>query len=56
MKEASFNVNSLLARLEVVPGRLDKLAPDILCVQETKVQNVACVAPISSDFRGSIIF
>ncbi len=40
MKVASFNVNSLRARLEVVPGWLGKFEPDVLCVQETKVQDV----------------
>jgi exodeoxyribonuclease-3 len=40
MKIASFNVNSLRARLEVVLGWLAKLTPDVLCVQETKVQDV----------------
>ena len=56
MKVASFNVNSLRARLEVVLSWLGKFEPDVLCVQETKIQDVACAAPISSDVRGSIIF
>ena len=45
MKVVSFNVNSLRARLEVVHGWLGKFEPDVLCV-----------APISRDVRGSIIF
>jgi exodeoxyribonuclease-3 len=40
MKIASFNVNSLRMRLEVVLGWLGKFEPDVLCVQETKVQDV----------------
>ena len=56
MKVVSFNVNSLRARLDVVLSWLGKFEPDVLCVQETKIQDVACVAPISSNFRGSIIF
>ena len=40
MKVASFNVNSLRARLEVVLSWLGKFEPDVLCVQETKVQDV----------------
>jgi len=40
MKVASFNVNSLRARLPVVLGWLAKHQPDVLCVQETKVQDV----------------
>lgn len=40
MKIASFNVNSLRMRLEVVLGWLAEHQPDALCVQETKVQDV----------------
>ncbi|MHC4124192.1 MAG: exodeoxyribonuclease III [Planctomycetota bacterium] len=40
MKIASFNVNSLRARLPVVLDWLGRNQPDILCVQETKVQDV----------------
>lgn len=39
MKIATFNANSLRARLEVVLGWLDRHQPDVLCVQETKVQD-----------------
>jgi len=39
MKVASFNVNSLRARLTLVLQWLDEHQPDILCVQETKVQD-----------------
>ncbi len=37
MKVASFNVNSVRARLEIVLDWLQKESPDVLCVQETKV-------------------
>jgi exodeoxyribonuclease-3 len=37
MKVASFNVNSLRARLNIVLDWLRKESPDILCLQETKV-------------------
>jgi exodeoxyribonuclease-3 len=40
MKIASFNVNSLRARLTLVLEWLDKHRPDVLCLQETKVQDV----------------
>ena len=40
MKIASFNVNSLRARLPIVIDWLMENQPDILCVQETKVQDV----------------
>ncbi len=39
MKIASFNVNSLRARLPIVLQWLRDHQPDILCVQETKVQD-----------------
>jgi exodeoxyribonuclease-3 len=39
MKIASFNVNSIRARMNIVLEWLDKNQPDILCVQETKVQD-----------------
>jgi exodeoxyribonuclease III len=39
MKIASFNVNSLRARLPIVLDWLKENAPDVLCVQETKVQD-----------------
>jgi exodeoxyribonuclease-3 len=37
MKVASWNVNSIRARLDAVLGWLDENAPDVLCMQETKV-------------------
>jgi exodeoxyribonuclease-3 len=37
MKVASFNVNSIRARLKIVLDWLQKESPDILCLQETKV-------------------
>jgi exodeoxyribonuclease-3 len=40
MKVASFNVNSIRSRLGVVLGWLAKNQADVLCVQETKVQDV----------------
>ena len=39
MKIASFNVNSLRARLPIVTNWLTENQPDVLCVQETKVQD-----------------
>lgn len=37
MKIASFNVNSIRARMPVVLRWLDENKPDVLCIQETKV-------------------
>jgi len=39
-KIASFNVNSIRARLPIVLDWLHKNQPDVLCVQETKVQDL----------------
>ena len=39
MKVASFNVNSIRARLPVVVSWLRKSRPDVLAMQETKVQD-----------------
>ncbi len=40
MKVASFNVNSLRARLPIVLQWLAEHQPDALCLQETKVQDI----------------
>ena len=39
MKIATFNVNSLRARVGIVTDWLAKNRPDVLCLQETKVQD-----------------
>lgn len=39
MKIATFNANSIRMRLPIVLDWLDRQKPDVLCVQETKVQN-----------------
>jgi exodeoxyribonuclease-3 len=44
MKVASFNVNSIRARAEIVLEWLTRESPDVLCVQETKV--------VDEDFPG----
>ncbi len=36
MKVASFNVNSIRARIGIVTEWLEKESPDVLCIQETK--------------------
>jgi exodeoxyribonuclease-3 len=40
VKIATFNANSLRSRLPIILGWLEKNRPDVLCVQETKVQDV----------------
>ena len=39
MKIFSFNVNGLRARLHQMCALIDKHSPDIICLQETKVDN-----------------
>jgi exodeoxyribonuclease-3 len=39
MKIASFNTNGIRARLSVVKSWLGRESPDVLCIQETKVQD-----------------
>ncbi len=39
LKVATYNANSIRSRLELVLGWLEKENPDILCLQETKVQD-----------------
>ena len=39
MRIATFNCNSIRSRLDTVLGWLADHAPDILCLQETKVQD-----------------
>lgn len=47
MKLATWNVNSIRARKERLLGWLDQHAPDILCLQETKVTDeVFCEDPV----------
>ncbi|HOT90714.1 MAG TPA: exodeoxyribonuclease III [Anaerolineae bacterium] len=38
-KIATFNANSIRSRLEQILAWLDREAPDVLCIQETKVQD-----------------
>ncbi|MEO7240210.1 MAG: endonuclease/exonuclease/phosphatase family protein, partial [Sphingomicrobium sp.] len=39
MKIASWNVNSVRARIDIVARLLKEERPDILCLQETKATN-----------------
>ena len=39
MKLATFNANSLRVRLNTILGWLKSHQPDVLCIQETKVQD-----------------
>jgi len=58
VKIATFNVNSIRVRLDAVSGWLERHRPDVLCLQETKVQDAefpaAALAPTGYHvaFRG----
>ena len=39
MKYATFNTNSIRARLSIIGDWLEREHPDVLCVQETKAQD-----------------
>ena len=43
MKIATWNVNSIKARLEVLRNWLDQAAPDVVCLQEIKTQDHAFI-------------
>ncbi|MFO8088641.1 MAG: exodeoxyribonuclease III [Desulfatiglandaceae bacterium] len=50
MKIATFNTNSVRARLPIITGWLEREKPDLLCLQETKVQDQMFPA---ADFEAS---
>jgi exodeoxyribonuclease-3 len=56
MKVASFNVNSLRARLDIVLAWLAEQKPDVLAVQETKVQDVDFPADAFSNSGYEYVF
>ncbi len=39
MKITTFNANSIRSRIDIVTGWLQANRPDVLCIQETKVQD-----------------
>ena len=39
MKIATFNANSVRARLDIIVDWLRENQPDVLCIQETKVRD-----------------
>ena len=56
MKIASFNVNSIRARLKIVLDWLQKESPDVLCLQETKVPDKDYPWKIFEDIHYSSVF
>ena len=56
LKVATFNANSIRARLALVVDWLQRQAPDVLCLQETKVQDVDFPADAFEDIGYSVVF
>jgi exodeoxyribonuclease-3 len=56
MKVASFNVNSLRSRLPIVIPWLAEHQPDVLCVQETKVQDIDFPADAFDTIKYKYVF
>jgi exodeoxyribonuclease-3 len=56
MKIASFNVNSIRARLEIVLDWLKKESTDILCIQETKVVDGDFPQDAFRDINYNVVF
>jgi len=56
MRIATFNANSIRARLDHILGWLKKAGPDVLCVQETKVQDGEFPAGPLTDAGYHVVF
>ena len=56
MKVASFNVNSIRARLGIVVDWLRKESPDILCIQETKTPDTEFPQKVLRDIQYHFVF
>jgi exodeoxyribonuclease-3 len=56
MKFATFNTNSIRARLPVIKEWLDREGPDVLCVQETKVRDKDFPADLFEEVGYHVIF
>ena len=56
MKAASFNINSVRARLDILLPWLQREKPDVLCLQETKVQDEDFPVQVFSEAGYSVAF
>jgi exodeoxyribonuclease-3 len=56
MKIATFNTNSIRARIDILKAWLAEEKPDILAVQETKVQDEAFPAEVFKEMGYRVIF
>jgi len=55
-KVATYNANSIRARMDAILAWLDKESPDVLCIQETKVQDVDFPAAPLEDAGYQVVF
>jgi exodeoxyribonuclease-3 len=56
MKIATFNANSIRTRIEIISDWIKAEQPDILCLQETKVQDKEFPADVFMDLGYQVIF
>ncbi|HHT9109483.1 MAG TPA: exodeoxyribonuclease III, partial [Candidatus Wunengus sp. YC64] len=56
MKVASFNVNSIRARLNILLDWIRKETPDVLCLQETKVPDADFPQTAFEEMNYSVVF
>jgi len=56
MKIATFNANSIRSRLDVVLDWLEKNRPDVLCIQETKVEDKDFPADVLAEPGYHVLF
>ena len=56
MKVASFNVNSIRARIDIVLQWLNEESPDVLCIQETKVIDGDFPLGVFKDINYNVVF
>lgn len=56
MKIATFNANSIRARLELTIDWLERQAPDVLCLQETKAQDADFPVDAFHDIGYQVVF
>lgn len=56
IRVATYNCNSVRARLELVLEWIEREAPDVLCLQETKVQDSAFPAEEFGDLGYHVVF
>src|SRR4030042_193632 len=56
MKIATFNANSIRSRAEIIINWLMENEPDVLCIQETKVQDKDFPSEVFADIGYNFVF